>query len=102
MDEPLDDEDVPVLERINKRVRLTEKENQNHRLDSDITKFDDDKKTHSKKTIKLTSAKNNKKRLIPSTRSNKQSNATWIRKYNIEDCCIQLDHYDPIYNTEKD
>lgn len=103
-DEPLDEEDVPVLERINKRTKMAEKEN-DERLDG-IT--DDEKtktneqstdKIQKKRTIQLTSAKNMKKRLVPLTRANKQLVATWVKKYNIDDCCIRLNQYDPTYDT---
>jgi hypothetical protein len=76
LDEPFDEEDIPVLERINKRVKLAEKENTNNK----------------KRTIKL---KPIKKRLVPSNRTNRQSQATWVRKYNIEDCCIRLNQCNP-------
>jgi hypothetical protein len=82
LDEIFDDEDIPVLERINKRAKLAEKENNNN------------EKTQKKRTIKLTSVKNGRKRILPSTRTNKQTQATWVRKYNIEDCCIRLNQYD--------
>jgi hypothetical protein len=107
LDEPLDEEDIPVLERINKRVKFTEKEN-NERLigksNGEKTKINEQStdKIHKKRTIKLSKSKNNKKRLVPSTRTNKQSISTWAKKYNIEDCCIQLKQYDPIYDTGTD
>ena len=93
LDVPLDEEDVPVLERINKRAKTTEKEN-NERLNGL-----DNEKSQKKRPIKLTSTKNSKKRILPSTRTNKQSKATWVRKYSIEDCCIRLNQYDPIYDN---
>jgi len=95
LDEPFDEEDIPVLERIHKRVRFAEKEN-NERLNG-ISK--NHVGTVKKRTIKLTSIKNRKKRLLPSTRTNRQSKATWVRKYDIEDCCIRLNQYDPIYDS---
>ncbi|CAF3856618.1 unnamed protein product [Adineta steineri] len=48
-----------------------------------------------KKKIKI------RKRLTPRIRSTKQTLATWVQKYNIEECCICLDFYDPIYDTGK-
>ena len=76
LDDPFDEEDIPVLERINKRVKLAEKENT----------------TNKKRTIRL---KPIKKRLVPSNRTNRQSQATWVRKYNIDDCCIRLNQCNP-------
>jgi hypothetical protein len=111
LDEPLDEEDIPVLERINKRVKFAEKENNeqlseisNNDLNSEKIKLDNQStdKIQKKRTIKLSSAKNSKKRLLPSTRTNKQSIATWVNKYDIEDCCIRLNQYDPIYDTGTD
>ncbi len=107
LDEPFDEENVPILERINKRVRFAEKDN-NERLngisDNEKTKTNERStdKIQKKRTIKLSSVKNNKKRLLPSTRTNRQSIATWVRKYNIEECCIQLNQYDPIYDSGTD
>jgi hypothetical protein len=98
LDEPLDEEDIPVLERINKRVRFSEKENTEQSTNHDKTNLTDDQ-TSKKRSRKSSSIK---KRLLPSTRSNKQSKAIWVRKYNIEDCCIRLDHYNPIYDTGKE
>lgn len=43
-----------------------------------------------------------KKRSTPGIRTDKQSIAAWVQKYNIEECCIRLDLYDPIYETGKD
>lgn len=92
-DEPFDEEDVPVLERINKRAKMAEKENNGRAngLDSE--------KVQKKRTIKLTSLKTSRKRILPSTRTNKESKATWVRKYSIEDCCIRLNQYDSIYDN---
>jgi hypothetical protein len=105
LDVPFDEEDVPVLERINKRIRFTEKEN-NERLTEVLDNQNHDQQTtdikQKKRTIKLSSARNSKKRSLPSTRTNKQSKATWVTKYNIEDCCVLLDQYDPIYDTGRD
>jgi hypothetical protein len=42
-----------------------------------------------------------RKRPIPRTRPNKQSKATWVEKYNIEDCCIILDLCNRVYETGK-
>jgi hypothetical protein len=107
LDEPLDEEDIPVLERINKRVRFAEKENNeqlteisnnpNRQLSNGKTKTDEQLSNEipKKRIIKLTSAKKSKKRFLPSTRTDKQSLATWVRKYNIEDCYVQLNQYDP-------
>jgi hypothetical protein len=46
-----------------------------------------------KKKIRLT-----RKRPTPGIRSSKQV-AAWVKKYGIEDCCIRLDLYHPIYET---
>ncbi|CAF4048121.1 unnamed protein product [Adineta steineri] len=110
LEEPLDEEDIPVLERLNKRVRFAEKEN-NEQINETLktstcsvsngkTKTDD-KSSPKKRTIKITK-RNTKKRLLPSSRTNRQTRAKWVKKYNIEDCCIQLIQYDPVYDTEKD
>ncbi|CAF3938790.1 unnamed protein product [Adineta steineri] len=110
LEEPLDEEDIPVLERLNKRVRFAEKEN-NEQINETLktstcsvsngkTKTDD-KLSPKKRTIKITK-RNTKKRLLPSSRTNRQTKAKWVKKYNIEDCCIQLIQYDPVYDTEKD
>ncbi|CAF0984545.1 unnamed protein product [Adineta steineri] len=110
LEEPLDEEDIPVLERLNKRVRFAEKEN-NEQINETLktstcsvsngkTKTDD-KLSPKKRTIKITK-RNTKKRLLPSSRTNRQTRAKWVKKYNIEDCCIQLIQYDPVYDTEKD
>ena len=80
LDEPFDEEDMPVMERINKRVRFAEKENNelsnnsNRQLSNGKTKTDD--QSPKKRIINLKSAKNTKKRLLPSTRTNKQSKAS--------------------------
>jgi len=89
------------LERINKRVKFAEKGN-NERLNGISKNHLDNETTQKKRTIKLTSAKNKRKRLVPSTRTNQQSQATWVSKYNIEDVCIRLNQYDPIYDTGTD
>jgi len=74
LDEPLDEEDVPVLERINKRVRFAEKENNeqlteisnnpNRQLSNGKTKTDEQLSNEipKKRIIKLTSAKKSRKR----------------------------------------
>ena len=49
-----------------------------------------------KKKIKII-----RRQRTPRVRTHKQSVAAWIRKYGIEDCCIRLDVYDPIYETGK-
>ncbi len=41
----------------------------------------------------------NRKRSTPRIRSSKQVVAAWVKKYGIEDCCIRLNLYDPIYET---
>jgi hypothetical protein len=50
-----------------------------------------------KKKIRLV-----RKRSTPYIRSSKQIVAAWVKKYNIEDCCIRLDLYDPIYETGRE
>jgi hypothetical protein len=96
LDEPFDEEDIPVLERINKRAKLAEQKN-HERLNGL-----NNEKTQKKRTIKLSSTKSSRKRLLPSTRTNKQSEASWVRKYNIEDCCVRLTQCNPIYDTTTD
>ena len=44
----------------------------------------------------------NRKRSTPRIRSSKQVVAAWVTKYGIEDCCIRLNLYDPVYETGKD
>ena len=93
LDEPFDEEDTPVMERINKRVKLAEKEN-DERVNVLHTE-----QSQKKRTIKLKSTNNHKNRTIPSTRISRQSKATWVRKYGIEECCIRMNQYDPIYDN---
>jgi hypothetical protein len=50
-----------------------------------------------KKKIKII-----RKRPTPRIRTSKQLTAAWVQKYNIEECCICLDLYDPIYETGRD
>ncbi|UJR15425.1 hypothetical protein I4U23_002370 [Adineta vaga] len=114
LEEPLDEEDMPVLERINKRVRFAEKENNKTLADSlnnsissltnGKTKSDDNStdKTTKKRTIKLTSAKLMRKRPLPSNRINRESKAKWTKKFDIEDCCILLNQCDANLITERD
>jgi hypothetical protein len=52
-----------------------------------------------KKKIKITRRRSTSRRR---TRTRKQSVATWVKKYNIEECCILLDLYNPIYETGRD
>lgn len=89
--EPLDDEDVPVMERLNKRMRTVEKENH------DLTKTNDKVQ---KITIKLPTKKNEKKtrRMVPSNRTNKTIQADWVKKYDLVECVVQLNAYNPIYD----
>lgn len=89
--EPLDDEDVPVMERLNKRMRTVEKENH------DLTKTNDKVQ---KITIKLPTKNNEKKtrRMVPSNRTNKTIQADWVKKYDLVECVVQLNAYNPIYD----
>ncbi len=43
-----------------------------------------------------------RRRSTSRTQKHKQSVAAWVKKYNIEDCCILLDLYNPIYETGRD
>jgi hypothetical protein len=150
------EEDEPVAEKIDKRVRISgEDANGQSNLirfqstktsnkiyndwDDNETEDDDDKKTNrrsSAPSIKIVRRRHNKtnkiseqtrrisskssissrepvvpmkkkiriirKRRTPVIRSKKQSTATWVHKYNIEECCIRLDLYNPIYETGMD
>ena len=109
LDEHLNEEDTPISERINKRVHYTEKENDEQLTETsqdklDLNKMKDDgQQSTTKKRIKQSSsAQNPRKRSLPSTRLNRQSKATWVRKYSIEDCYIQLDQCNLIYDKGKD
>lgn len=93
LDEPLEEEDTPVIERINKRVKFVEKENQ-ERLETMTTA-----KSPKRCTIKLKLPKNKRKQTVPSNRIKPQSKANWVRKYGIEECCIRMNQYDPIYDN---
>ncbi|CAF1577379.1 unnamed protein product [Adineta ricciae] len=114
LEETLDEEDIPVLERINKRVRFAAEENHNTVTDNtrDTTcslingerKSDDhstDKPTE-KRPIKIILPKMIKKRALPSNRINRNTRATWTKRYNIEDFCILLDKCDPELIPERD
>jgi len=150
------EEDEPVAEKIDKRVRISgEDPNGQSNLirfqsakkinkiyndwDDNETEDDGDKKTKrrsSAPSIKIVRRRHNKtnkiseqtrrisskssialrepvvpmkkkiriirKRRTPHIRSKKQSTATWVHKYNIEECCIRLDLYNPIYETGMD
>ncbi|CAF3571756.1 unnamed protein product [Rotaria socialis] len=98
IDEPLEEEDTPISERINKRIRITEKEN-----DERLSEIPNNKS--SPLQIDKTSDANqatDKKRKLPSNRTNKESKAAWIRKYDIEGCCIQLNKSDVMYAIGRD
>jgi hypothetical protein len=163
--EMADEEDAPVLERTDKRVRVsgedqnelsklvrsplikTNNQKKNHsdddESDDDSDDDDDDEKPTSKTrrypipTINIAPKKNNmiikrksiprqndrisskstissrkqivsikkkikiRKRPTPRIRSN-QIIAAWVKKYDIEDCCIRLDLYRPISETGRD
>ncbi|CAF2609426.1 unnamed protein product [Rotaria sp. Silwood2] len=111
LDELLDEEDTPISERINKRVRFAEKENderlseiskdQTYQLENDKT-IDDDQSTDKKQAKQLTSAIDTRKRRLPSSRTKKKSKAAWVRKYDIEDFCIKLNQYDAMFDIQKD
>jgi hypothetical protein len=101
IDEPLDDEDMPVLERLNKRLRCTEiVECKSSAETSSISSPSIDNKSiqskclNQEQAIKSSSKRFNKKRTTPSNRSKRQTRAAWMKKYDIEDCCIHLEPYD--------
>lgn len=50
-----------------------------------------------KKKIRLV-----RRKPTPSVRSSEPIIANWVRKYCIEDCCIRLNKYNPIYETGRD
>ncbi|CAF3530874.1 unnamed protein product [Rotaria sp. Silwood1] len=114
LEEALDEEDIPISERISKRVRFADKENderiseisenqiQQLQNDKTIDDDDDDQLTDKKEAQQSTSTKDNKKRKLPSNRTNKKSKAAWVRKYDIEDFCLQLNPYDPMFDIQRD
>ena len=55
-----------------------------------------------KRPIKIILPKMIKKRALPSNRTNRNSRATWAKRYNIEDFCILLDKCDPELIPERD
>lgn len=114
LEETMDEEDIPVLERINKRVRFAAEENHSTVTDNTRdtvcpltnggTRSDDhstDKPTE-KRPIKIILPKLIKKRALPSNRTNRNSRATWTKRYNIEDFCILLDKCDSELISERD
>ncbi|CAF4546763.1 unnamed protein product, partial [Rotaria magnacalcarata] len=98
IDEPLEEEDIPISERINKRIRIAEKEN-----DERLSEMSNNKSSplQSDKTSDDNQA-TGKKRKLPSNRTNKESKAAWVRKYDIEGCCIQLNKSDIMYAIGRD
>lgn len=111
LDEPLDDEDTPISERLNKRVRLTEKENDEHLTESSESRTqllqnnntsEADQVTDNQQTMESNSKENTRKRRLPSHRTKKQTKAAWVRKYDIEGCYIPLDRICPIDGVDRD
>lgn len=153
LERDLADEDVPVMERIDKRARLSEEINKEppklirfessktiNKTYNDWDDIDDDKVKNrrtsipsvktvsqqndkkntkhkiSQQTLQISSKSStalrkpvvsikkkirlNRKRRTPRVRPKEQSTAAWVQKYNIEECCIRLDLYDPRRETE--
>lgn len=105
-----EEEDIPISERINKRARLEEKENHEHPSEMDNDKSssiesnktnDDNQSTDKNQNLQSTIEKPVKKRKVPSTRTKRKSKASWISKFDIEDCCIRLDKSDFVYDIER-
>lgn len=92
LDEPLDDDDVPVTERLNKRIRVDENTTDKEIIVSTEASLNATK-SNSIEPITTNSMldKPKKKPKRPRDRSNRQSIASWVKKYSIEDCCIRLD-----------
>ena len=88
-----------VPKRISKIMAKKSIQRQNERLDSRSSMPLRKPVTESvKKKIKITRRRSESRR-----RSPKQSAvAAWVKKYNIEDCYILLDLYNPIYETGRD
>ena len=76
----LADEDVPVMERLNKRMKTTE---------NPVRKI----------TIQIpVQTKKKSKRTVPSNRTNKDTQANWVKKFNLDECTVVLNQYNPIYD----
>ena len=107
IDEPLEEEDIPVMQRLNKRVRYAEKENSAQLTGTSVPLAENIavKPTPSDTQLlqgRESSAKRLKKKRTPSSRSKKQSIAGWATKYQIEDCCVLLDSCDRMLEVERD
>ena len=93
LDEPVDEEDVPVLERIHKRIRLAEKENAAQANEMPM-------KVNAAVT-KPVRVKSGGKRVPPACRRKKDTVAAWTRKYNLEECCVLVDRFDMMALPER-
>jgi len=116
-EERLEEEDVPVLERLNKRLRLNEKEKENNEEIPEISlsALSNEPVTETTESIPTamqvepplpevpptlettettkTLPKSPKKIRTPANQSKTKTLANWVKKYQLEDCCVCLDLY---------
>ena len=114
IDEPLDEEDIPVMQRLNKRVRYAEADKGEQVTEPSVPPVVEDASVDMEPTPldmqvpqrreseSEPSTKRLKKKKTPSCRPTKQSIAKWVTKYKIEACCIRLDPCDRMLEVGQD
>lgn len=85
-DQALDDDEVPVLERLSKRLRANEKENKEEEIPEISLSVLAQAEAPIENEVKKT-----KKTRTPATRPKKGEVAEWMKKYQLEECSVLVD-----------